>query len=83
MAGVPARKTALGGISFSDCGDVVSPRVFRQGPARFSAGYFLCCLSPVALELHDGVDGLSLVMLLLAAIVTLAAVWFTRHGREI
>jgi NADH-quinone oxidoreductase subunit M len=77
LAGAPARKTALGASIFTL---LLALFAFTQfEPARRSFQYAISL--PVLPEWHlnfaIGLDGLSLVMVLLAAIVSVAAIWFT------
>jgi NADH-quinone oxidoreductase subunit M len=76
MAGAPARKTALGA---SAAGLLLSLFVFSQfqgsGDFEFISSWMI--VPELHLSFTVGVDGLSLLMVLLATIVTLAAVWFT------
>jgi NADH-quinone oxidoreductase subunit M len=77
ILGAPARKTAL--IS-SVATLLLTLFAFTQyNPQRrsFQFGISLPIIPEWHLNLSLGLDGLSLVMVLLAAIVTLAAVWFT------
>ncbi|MFZ3376677.1 MAG: hypothetical protein WA183_14090, partial [Chthoniobacterales bacterium] len=77
MAGAPARKTALlaSGSTF-----VMTLLVFALFE-RWQGGFQHVSSFPIStdwrLNFAVGLDGLSLIMVLLAAIVTLAAVWFT------
>lgn len=77
MAGAPARRTALVAASFNLGVSFVALAVFNQS----SSGFNFVSSFPIFPEWHlnftVGLDGLSLVMVLLATIVTCAAVWFT------
>ncbi|MEY2487276.1 MAG: NADH-quinone oxidoreductase subunit [Verrucomicrobiota bacterium] len=84
MAGAPSRKTALyvSGITLG-----LTLVAFAQFEGQ--RGFQFVSSWPIAPEYHlsftVGLDGLSLIMVLLAAAVTLAAVWFSgeidRHER--
>lgn len=77
MIGAPARMTALVSATANLLGTLfVLARV-----DRVASGFQFISSLPVSsdwrINLAFGVDGLSLLMLLLATIVTLAAIWFT------
>jgi NADH-quinone oxidoreductase subunit M len=77
MAGAPARKTALAASVLT-----LAITLFLLGSLPVWQGDFQQVTSfSISPEWHwsftTGLDGLSMVMVLLAAIVTLAAVWFT------
>ena len=77
MAGAPARKTALVASVLTLAITLLLFASF-QGPQRDFQHLTSFSLSPEwHLSFTTGVDGLSMVMVLLAAIVTMAAVWFT------
>src|SRR5213595_3809365 len=77
MAGAPARKTALV-ASVLTLAITLLLLAFFQGSQRDFQHLTSFSLSPEwHLSFTTGLDGLSMVMVLLAAIVTLAAVWFT------
>src|SRR5947207_3810517 len=77
MAGAPARKTALVASVLTLAITLLLLASF-QGPQRDFQHLTSFSLSPEwHLSFTTGVDGLSMVMVLLAAIVTLAAIWFT------
>src|SRR5213595_369993 len=77
MAGAPARKTALV-ASVLTLAITLLLLAFFQGSQRYFQHLTSFSLSPEwHLSFTTGVDGLSMVMVLLAAIVTMAAVWFT------
>src|SRR5205814_39003 len=77
MAGAPARKTALV-ASVLTLAITLLLLAFFQGSQRDFQHLTSFSLSPEwHLSFTTGVDGLSMVMVLLAAIVTMAAVWFT------
>lgn len=77
LIGAPARKTALLVSVFMLAVSLLAFALFdyRGGEFQFVTSY------PVVSEWHlnfaIGVDGLSLIMVLLATIVTLAAIWFS------
>jgi NADH-quinone oxidoreductase subunit M len=77
FAGAPARKTALAASAFSL---VVAVVIFATFPSA-APGFHDVVSFPISavwgLSFTVGVDGLSLIMILLAATVTVAAVWFT------
>src|SRR5947207_10234325 len=76
MAGAPARKTALV-ASVLTLAITLLLLAFFQGSQRDFQHLTSFSLSPEwHLSFTTGVDGLSMVMVLLAAIVTLAAIWF-------
>ena len=76
MLGAPARRTAL---TVSGIALLLNLFVFSQFEG--SGGFEFVSSFPVVPELHlsftVGLDGLSLLLVLLATIVTVAAVWFT------
>src|SRR5207247_894420 len=77
MAGAPARKTALVASVLTLAITLLLLASF-QGPQRDFKHLTSFSLSPEwHLSFTTGVDGLSMVMVLLAAIVTMASVWFT------
>src|SRR5216110_3441742 len=77
MAGAPARKTALVASVLTLAITLLLLASF-QGPQRDFQHLTSFSLSPEwHLSFTTGLDGLSMVMVLLAAIVTMAAVWFT------
>lgn len=77
LLGAPARRTALWAASFILGATLLAYLGFERG----QQGYQMVTSFPLSTEwkIHFtlGLDGLSLVMLLLTALVTLAAVWFT------
>jgi NADH-quinone oxidoreductase subunit M len=76
MLGAPARKTALGAASltFAAAAFLFASLGQTQGDFQYVTSF---SISPEwRLSFTTGVDGLSVVMVLLASIVTLAAVWF-------
>src|SRR5436853_2333195 len=76
MLGAPARKTALAAsvLTFAAAAFLFASLHHSQGDFEYVTSF---SISPEwRLSFTTGVDGLSVVMVLLAAIVTLAAVWF-------
>ncbi len=76
MIGAPARKTALAAsvLTFAAAAFLFASLHHSQGDFQYVTSF---SISPEwRLSFTTGVDGLSVVMVLLAAIVTLAAVWF-------
>src|ERR1044071_1394804 len=76
MAGVPARKTALGASALAFAATLSLLVSFDRGQHDFQHVTSFAVSPQWHLSFTTGVDGLSLVMVLLATIVTLAAVWF-------
>jgi NADH-quinone oxidoreductase subunit M len=77
MAGAPARRTALFASGFNLVLSLVALRAFDESTQGFRFVSSFPILPEWHLSFTVGLDGLSLIMLLLATIVTLAAVWFT------
>jgi NADH-quinone oxidoreductase subunit M len=77
MAGAPARKTALAASVLEFAATLFLLVSFEQGQQDFQHVTSLTISPEWHLSFTTGIDGLSLVMILLATIVTLAAVWFT------
>jgi NADH-quinone oxidoreductase subunit M len=77
MVGAPARKTALGASVLAFAATLFLLVSFHQGQNDFQHVTSFTISPEWHLSFTTGIDGLSLVMLLLATIVTLAAVWFT------
>jgi NADH-quinone oxidoreductase subunit M len=77
MVGAPARKTALAASVLAFAAALVLLVSFDQGRRDFQHVTLLAISPEWHLSFTTGIDGLSLVMILLATIVTLAAVWFT------
>src|SRR6266403_15417 len=76
MVGAPARKTALGASILTFAAALFLLISFDQGTNNFQHVTSFTRSPEWRLSFTTGLDGLSLVMVLLAAIVTLAAVWF-------
>jgi NADH-quinone oxidoreductase subunit M len=76
MIGAPARKTALVASSLTFAAVLFLLASFKNGQRDFQHVTSLTISPDWRLSFTTGIDGLSLIMVLLAAIVTLAAVWF-------
>jgi NADH-quinone oxidoreductase subunit M len=77
MAGTPARKTALIASVLMLAATLFLLVSFDRGNDDFQYVTSFTISPEWHLSFATGIDGLSLVMILLATIVTLAAVWFT------
>jgi NADH-quinone oxidoreductase subunit M len=77
LAGAPARKTALYSSVFTLLLTLFAFTQFDQSRRSFQYSFSLPIIPEWHLSLSFGLDGLSLIMVLLAAIVTVAAIWFT------
>jgi len=77
MAGAPSRKTALAASVLAFATALVLLASFQPGQRDFQHVTSLTISPEWHLSFTTGIDSLSLVMILLATIVTLAAVWFT------
>ena len=77
MIGAPARKTALAASVLAFAAALFLLVSFDKGQHDFQQVTSFVISPQWHLSFTTGVDGLSLVMILLATIVTLAAVWFT------
>ncbi|MBA2622300.1 MAG: NADH-quinone oxidoreductase subunit M [Chthoniobacterales bacterium] len=77
LAGAPARRTALAASAFTLLAGVLAFLQFDQVHQGFSFVTTLPISAEWRLNFTLGLDGLSLIMVLLTAIVTLAAIWFT------
>jgi NADH-quinone oxidoreductase subunit M len=77
MVGAPARKTALAASVLAFAAALFLLASFEQGQGDFQHVTAFTISPEWQLSFTTGIDGLSLVMVLLATIVTLAAVWFT------
>jgi len=86
MAGVPGRKTALIASALVLAIGLFIFASFDRSQPGFQRVTSLSILPEWHLNFTTGVDGLNLIMVLLAAIVTIAAVWFTgrieKHENE-
>src|SRR6266480_6754930 len=76
MVGMPARKTALAAsvLTFLAAGFLLAS--FGHGQSGFQHVTSFTISREWRLSFTTGLDGLSLIMVLLATIVTVAAVWF-------
>src|SRR6266571_7688216 len=76
MVGMPARKTALAAsvLTFLAAGFLLAS--FGHGQPDFQHVTSFTISPEWRLSFTTGIDGLSLIMVLLATIVTLAAIWF-------
>src|SRR5216110_571899 len=77
LVGAPARKTALVASALMFAAALFLLGSFGYGQRDFQHVISFTISPDWQLSFTTGVDGLSLVMILLATIVTLAAVWFT------
>jgi NADH-quinone oxidoreductase subunit M len=77
MAGVPARKTALAASILAFAAALVFLVFFKQGQQGFQHVSSFTISPEWHLSFTAGIDGLNLLMILLATIVTVAAIWFT------
>jgi NADH-quinone oxidoreductase subunit M len=77
MVGASARKTALAASVLTFAAALFLLASFEQGQRDFQHVTSFTISPEWQLSFTTGIDGLSLVMVLLATIVTLAAVWFT------
>jgi NADH-quinone oxidoreductase subunit M len=77
MVGAPARKTALAASVLPFAAALFLLVSFDRGQHDFQHVTSFTISPEWHLSFTTGIDGLSLVMILLATIVTLAAVWFT------
>src|SRR5204862_7583487 len=76
MVGAPARKTALGASILTFAAALFLLISFDQGTNNFQHVTSFTISPEWRLSFTTGIDGLSLIMVLLATIVTLAAIWF-------
>jgi len=76
MAGAPARKTALAASGLTFAAALFLFVSFGYGRADFQHVTSFTISPQWRLSFTTGLDGLSMIMVLLAAIVTLAAIWF-------
>jgi NADH-quinone oxidoreductase subunit M len=77
FAGAPARKTALAAAGFTLLVTLLVFATFRPWQRGFQNVASFPLSTDWGLNFAVGLDGLNLIMILLAAIVTVAAVWFT------
>src|SRR5262249_7812315 len=76
MLGAPARKTALAASAFTFAAALFLFASLDHGHADFQHVTSFSISPEWRLGFITGVDGLSAIMVLLASVVTLAAVWF-------
>src|SRR6476661_4865582 len=76
MVGAPARKTAFAASVLTLAAGLFLLASFKHGQPDFQHVTSFTISPEWRLSFTTGIDGLSLIMVLLAAIVTLAAVWF-------
>src|SRR5881409_993423 len=76
MVGAPARKTALAASVLTFAAALYLLATFGDGEHGFQHVTSFTISPEWRLSFTTGIDGLSLIMVLLATIVTLAAVWF-------
>src|SRR3984893_4086266 len=76
MVGAPARQTALAAAVLTFVAALFLLTTFRDGEHAFQHVTSFSISPDWRLSFTTGVDGLSVIMVLLAGIVTLAAVWF-------
>ena len=74
--GVPARKTALAAAVLTFAAALFLFASFKQGQPDFQHVTSFTISPDWRLSFTTGIDGLSLILVLLATIVTLAAIWF-------
>src|SRR4030095_9692199 len=77
MAGAPARKTAFGAAVLAFAAALFLLVAFARSQPDFQHVTSFTISPEWQLSFTTGIDGLNLVMVLLATVVTLAAVWFT------
>src|SRR5437867_1125279 len=76
MVGMPARKTALAASALTFAAALFLFVSFDQGQRNFQHVTSFVLSPDWRLSFTTGIDGLSLIMVLLATIVTVASVWF-------
>src|SRR5712692_6588784 len=76
MVGAPARKTALAASVLTFAASLSLLASFKHGQPDFQHVTSFTVSPEWRLSFTTGIDGLSLIMVLLATIVTLAAIWF-------
>jgi NADH-quinone oxidoreductase subunit M len=76
MVGAPARKTALTASVLTFAATLYLLATFGDGEHGFQRVTSFTISPEWRLSFTTGIDGLSLIMVLLATIVTLAAIWF-------
>lgn len=79
LLGAPARKTALLAAGLSLVATVLACITYDTSHPDFQFATSVPISSDWRINFSLGVDGLSLMMLLLTAVVTFAAIWFSRE----
>src|ERR1041385_8141353 len=82
MVGAPARKTALAASVLTFAAALFLLASFKHGQTDFQHVTSFTISPDWRMSFTTGIDGLSLIMVLLATIVTLAAVWFARSVQK-
>ena len=77
LCGAPARRTALWGAGLTLAATLLAYLAFETGQRGFQFVTSCAVSSDWRINFTLGLDGLSLMMVLLTAVVTLAAIWFT------
>jgi NADH-quinone oxidoreductase subunit M len=77
LLGAPARKTALWSAGLTLAATLLAYQEFETGQSGFQMVTSFPISSDWKINFTLGIDGLSLMMIVLTAVVTLAAVWFT------
>jgi NADH-quinone oxidoreductase subunit M len=82
LCGAPARRTALWGAGFTLAATLLAYAGFDAGQRGFQFVTSCVVSSDWRINFTLGLDGLSLMMVLLTAVVTFAAIWFTGEITE-
>jgi NADH-quinone oxidoreductase subunit M len=82
LCGAPARRTALWGAGFTLAATLLAYVWFEAGQRGFQFVTSCVVSSDWRINFTLGLDGLSLMMVLLTAVVTFAAIWFTGEIAE-
>ena len=82
LSGAPARRTAFWAAGLTVAATALAYLAFEPGQRGFQFVSSCPISSDWRINFTLGVDGLSLMMLVLTAIVTLAAIWFTGEIAE-
>lgn len=77
LAGAPARRTALWGAGLTLAATLLAYLAFEPSQRGFQFVTSYAVSGDWRINFALGLDGLSLIMVLLTAVVTLAAIWFT------
>jgi NADH-quinone oxidoreductase subunit M len=77
LLGAPARRTALWAAGFALAATTLAYLTFEAGQGGFQFVSSYPISSEWRINFTLGIDGLSLMMMLLTAVVTFAAIWFT------